>query len=329
MSGAHQSSGGVRFCKRRLAEIGVEIWNGETPSASDDDALRAVRAWVCRSIEAEPAYGAQLADGLRQPMIVRKYVLAAHWARNALPLITMSHKYAAALMATSVTPEIRPFIKLPWDVFAIELPNGLIEGRAADGELYRAETLFVSRLEKPTPEADTIYLVTTDTLMVVWGGVTDGGLAGDVPGTGGDGQSFALPFGDSERRICHLMQRLIANVCLAMSDPNNLKPLGKGRPHPPTKRKTGQPPLTTFQLGQSVDVDCRQAIRDYIEGVEPKPGKALALQMLVRGHWKRQHHGEHNTKVKVIWVQPYWRGPDTAPILVRPHVMPKEMEVSA
>lgn len=230
-----------------------------------------------------------------------------------------------AIVATAVTPEVHSHIKLPWDVVAIEIPNDLLAGRTADGEAYRVTTLFVSKLQQPTPEAELVYFALTDTHVILAGGVTRRGLAGDVLGLDAlDGQPFVMSLSTQERRVTHLLQRLIANVCLAMSDPANLKPLGKGKPHPPAKRKTGQPPLLTFQLGAPVEVDCRQAVRDYIEGRETKPGKSLALQMLIRGHWKRQHHGAGNSSVKVIWVQPYWRGPDTAPILVRPHVIPDQ-----
>lgn len=59
------------------------------------------------------------------------------------------------------------------------------------------------------------------------------------------------------------------------------------------------------------------------EGILPLPTSApipeagaLSVRELVKGHYKRQAHGEGNAQRKVIWVQPYWRGPDPEDIQV-------------
>lgn len=308
--------------------MGLEIWSGRTPTADETGIARAINGWIARIAERDVDHALKLRASLSDGLLMQRMLLAATWARCAFPRIVMSHTYAAALCATAITADIHPLIKLPWDAFAIEIPSGFISGRTGDGEAYDVGTLFVHRLPKPKEHYDVALLATTGSTLALVCGLTRKGIVDEIAEDRAQSVTqFTLgfaPFGSGDGRVMHVLQRLTANVCLAMSDPANLKPLGKGKPHPPAKRKTGQPPLTTFQLGQSVEVDCRQAIRDYIEGREPKPGKALALQMLVRGHWKRQHHGERNAKVKIIWVQPYWRGPDTAPILTRPHVMPTD-----
>ncbi|MBZ4398643.1 hypothetical protein [Myxococcus sp. AS-1-15] len=45
-------------------------------------------------------------------------------------------------------------------------------------------------------------------------------------------------------------------------------------------------------------------------------GHPLVVRVRVSGHWKRQAHGTERRERKLIWVQPYWRGPDdgTAPV---------------
>jgi hypothetical protein len=50
-------------------------------------------------------------------------------------------------------------------------------------------------------------------------------------------------------------------------------------------------------------------------------GIPLAVRTLVEGHWRHQHYGPGNAQVKRIWIQPFWRGPDDAPISVPIHRM--------
>ena len=68
-------------------------------------------------------------------------------------------------------------------------------------------------------------------------------------------------------------------------------------------------------IGRPVRVDMRPHIQSYIHGTKRS---APSLQVMVRGHYKRQVVGVLGSGRKVIWVQPYWRGPEDAPILVRP-----------
>jgi len=42
-------------------------------------------------------------------------------------------------------------------------------------------------------------------------------------------------------------------------------------------------------------------------------GSPLTVRTLVSGHWKRQVHGEGRSLRKWIFIEPFWRGPETAP----------------
>lgn len=86
-----------------------------------------------------------------------------------------------------------------------------------------------------------------------------------------------------------------------------------------TKRNSlGEPVAWTYTLTRDVKVDCRQAVRDYVEG---RRSSAPSVQCLVRGHWKRQAHGPARSLRKFIFVEPYWRGPEDAPIATRSHIL--------
>ncbi|ATB35607.1 hypothetical protein CYFUS_001021 [Cystobacter fuscus] len=42
-------------------------------------------------------------------------------------------------------------------------------------------------------------------------------------------------------------------------------------------------------------------------------GAPVQVRTLVQDHWKRQAHGPGLAERKLIWIQPYWRGPDAVP----------------
>jgi hypothetical protein len=63
-------------------------------------------------------------------------------------------------------------------------------------------------------------------------------------------------------------------------------------------------------------LDCRPAVHRYMGGSASAPP---AVQSIVRGHFKRQVVGISRAGRRVIWIEPYWRGPEDAPILARPY----------
>jgi len=92
--------------------------------------------------------------------------------------------------------------------------------------------------------------------------------------------------------------------------------------------KRGAPKSWTFQLSRPVKVDCRSEVIAALERAaqgQPK-GRAPSVQTLVRGHWKRQACGVGRAARRYIHVEPYWRGPEDAPIAVRSHVLVKPEE---
>jgi hypothetical protein len=105
-----------------------------------------------------------------------------------------------------------------------------------------------------------------------------------------------------------------------MSDPANLRKQktshGRGS-RPSLARTPGMPDIQTYVLGKPLQINCRQAIVDYLEG-NTTSRNSPTVQTLVRGHWKHQPYGPGLTARKLIHIEPYWRGPDGAPILIRP-----------
>lgn len=50
-------------------------------------------------------------------------------------------------------------------------------------------------------------------------------------------------------------------------------------------------------------------------------GRQLASRHMVRGHWKLQAHGGHSEARKLVWIEPYVRGPELTQLLNRPRLV--------
>lgn len=126
------------------------------------------------------------------------------------------------------------------------------------------------------------------------------------------------PVVDGQRlRTVHLILNLLAGVCLELSDPRTLADSSQGSSGGGFKnvdgKRTALPSYDRFELRRAVQVDVRDAVRAYVEhgGRHPK------VQTLVRGHWKMQAHGKGRELRKLVHVEPYWRGPEDAPVSAR------------
>lgn len=47
--------------------------------------------------------------------------------------------------------------------------------------------------------------------------------------------------------------------------------------------------------------------------------RQLSARFIVRGHWRNQPHGEGNKQRKLIWIKPYYKGPDMADLINKPY----------
>ncbi len=91
------------------------------------------------------------------------------------------------------------------------------------------------------------------------------------------------------------------------------------RPYRGIKRRNSPFPLEwNIRLTRDVLVDARAGLRAYCLGTT---GTSPTVQVLVRGHYRRQPCGAGGLERRIIQIEPYWRGPEDGPIGVRSHVL--------
>lgn len=238
------------------------------------------------------------------------------WALNGFPLVNVTDsKFAASLMATRVPCELAELTVPPWSTFRIALPPDLVTLEAAD------DSEHVARIDVMTGIANRRRLWT----VIAYGPrqiaalteVPTEDLCEEVEERSVIPSVLALT--EWDRRAMRLLARLALGCCLAFDRASAGQP--SIRQSMKAKRRGSKAPtILRYNLGRPVRVDARAYVKDYLGGARGARGP-VTVQSLVRGHWKHQPHGVGGKDRKFIHVEPYWRGPEDAPIAVRPHVL--------
>ena len=252
------------------------------------------------------------------------------WAEGAFPLISLGHKYAAALLVTHASEEAVKAARPPFPSFLIEVPEGLIACREESGALSDVLAIFVVKTEYHSRGLDwawayvscsahgtTLYRFGVDACWLLESNV------GPVDASFDD--CFNGELTDIDERAMALIGRLVIYVCLAFSDPTNVQaPKDRPERHRINSAFKGRteptPTARVYVLSRPVRHDFRDRVRAYMQG---KARSAPNVQVLVAGHHKMQPHGPNSSLRKLIWLEPYWRGAEDAPIAFRPHQFPK------
>ena len=289
---------------REAMEVGSRIW-GHTFGAG----LSERESWDLVTDRRET--GNQNMSAWDSEQLIGRLFGWAQWAHAGFPMLDIEEKYAAALMASDGAEAASEDVVVPWQHFHIRVPRGLL----VDGDVCFDRIWFGRGLYLPGTEMAS---------WVSWMRMMDSDSALEqavaAPNLGtlllGDQNNTASFAGNSEarQRCVKLARRLTIGALYTLQFTNNfrwhdrkLKKHIVGRNGPPTHR--------VAIVGRPIHVDCRSWVREY---VATGKGKSPTVQSLVRGHYKRQVVGVSRSGRKVIWVEPYWRGPEDAPILVRP-----------
>lgn len=231
-------------------------------------------------------------------------LFGVRWVHGGCVTITSTHKFAAALCSTVADSRSVDDLKLPADAVRVLVPDGvLVFGsqtiRTAD-VIFGGSEGYCIILRYEDGGADSVSFTSLHEL-----------LAEDATYANNGAEDW-----DSRKRLFLVARRLVCGLLLTMQYTTNwTERVSKGGP----SHRHGPPPHRNIFIGRPISVDCRQAVTDYVNG--DRPHGPPSVQTLVRGHYKRQVFGAERQSRKVIWIEPYWRGPEDAPILARPHLV--------
>ncbi len=260
--------------------------------------------------------------------VISKY----RWAESGFPILTMGHRYAAAMCCTTASVEAVAAARPPFPAYLIEVPDNVLtisdprKGESSNDIRY----ILVAREELRSKKRGWTWsysATTSDGLSIFRFGVTSAELLPPTISEIEDGVSYGLyEMTAHDERAVVLIGRLVVNTALAMSDPANVtelpsRPSKRGINSPFTGRRGSGPTARTYVLGKNITIktDLRPEVRRYLGGER----RSLSVQVLVAGHYKMQPHGPRNSLRKLIWREPYWRGPEDAPIPIRGHNLEK------
>lgn len=245
--------------------------------------------------------------------------LTASWYGYGMPALEVSHKLAASLMVTRPSRELVADTPPPFPTFLVHLPNKLLTVNSSTGGAADVRSVLVGHRTAANTEDDSRWCscTLTDMPVTLWRvqqsfpdlvlSDTDDSLATNL---------FDHRLDEIDDRSQTLLHRLLANLVLYVSDQSRMEPIGRGHSSGSFKRRNNPEPVKrVFRVTSDVKHDFRQFVRDYMSGT----GQKLDVQLFVEGHFKQQAHGAGRALRKRIWIQPYWRGPEDAPIAFRKH----------
>lgn len=235
---------------------------------------------------------------------------AGSWVGCGMPIIQPSHKLAASLMATSLPKEHVPDVIVPWPYFLVEIPDGLLPGVGALLS-YVGLSLFDDQQNSDKPQYVVIVLSKRHSRPTLFRLDDLSHLSEYDP--------FNSDVRDPEvERIVQLLGRLLLGAMIEIDDESFKQRIERGPSSSALdhEHRKGKVPSTwNFIVKRDVKVDVRSYVREYAE----KGGRGLSVQCLVRGHRKRQPYGPKGSLRKWVHIEPYWKGPENAPIALRKH----------
>lgn len=278
----------------------------------DPDIVAAVQFWSKYDSDAA-AHEAVFAD--REPeetdeQLVRPAAMmrwAWLWAEDGFWSLTCGHKMAAALMCTSMSGA--DDLKLPGRALRVCVPDGAI--RTTTREI---RYLYVACNE------DGAYMQFNDTREFD----PDAGAESTCFGAGAANLADLLTgeiegqLDDERENMALLCKRLIVGLLFTMQHTDNFRTKSYATSSPKRDGR-GPPDHRVVFVGKPLSYDARPQVEQWLS--DGKKRAPPSVQTIVRGHYKRQVIGIGRNGRKVIWVEPYWRGNEDAPILIHPRTV--------
>ena len=264
---------------------------------------------------------------------------SAEWCAGGFNQLIVHQPLAAAFALTDVPPEMLQDLQVPWRAFRIQLPKSPISflpkmwsGKGARAVVCQELWCWRSRVATISQGwmiAARAY-VPEDPLDVAWWDLVPDSLPLDQLSRAKLGKLivFEAPNEDEAetfRTVSFALLNIFLSAVLQLSAGHMERAATKKPPKGKRWRLPKQAPLTTdYVLGHDVKItgpNLAPVVTAMCRG-ERKFGR---VQWVVRGHQRWQAHGPKHTLRKLIWVQPYWKGPVDAPILKRSYDLEPEV----
>jgi hypothetical protein len=254
---------------------------------------------------------------------------AARWVQQAMPVVELGHKLAAALLCSTPHPSAEEFFQSPWKAWIIRVPPGLIHmldssrQHLEDMQLIKVYT-FVNHQGKLSWN----YIASSVSMHIHAPNILADFIFQSKDDFAAYEDEVEIKLDQVDMRAAALASRLIRGCTMMLVDPverltyrqapgmssktmkNRAAKFGKGASHQPHW-------IDRYVITAPVKVDLRETVRKYMTGERASP----SVQSLVRGHWRAQAHGAKRLLRKMIWIEPHFRGDETLPIATRPHVL--------
>lgn len=247
---------------------------------------------------------------------------ACRWASFGLPVFQLTHGLAAALLLTEPPPFDAENFKLPFDAFAIVLPQNFIPFLDGDKKSW-GECVIVHRslgyVTKADSETDVLEVDIRSRERNIWHRQPVEEFASVEQANAvlnADDSRQQYPLVEDDFRTIEVTLRLVRNLVAWVEAHGSGEPEGKRSTNGNYARDSkGNVLPTTFVLGREVKLspELRRVAAEVALGEKHGgPGWKLRMRYCVRGHWKMQAHGEGHKERKRIFVAPYWKGPEGA-----------------
>lgn len=301
---------------------GYELWK-KTIGLGDSDADLWDKLMGVVSMGGAPTIFQEIKD---QNMQLRLMALdgswITKWVDGGCRTIQTDDRYAAAMAGTKATKDVMGEIHIPWPAFLVRLPAGLftVGDGNPDGSCRYVSHVRLMQLDARKYTVGCIDYFVNGNMRCV-GSEAEADTLADALFDDRDLEEVeTLEIENSSAmdmkkylRSTMLAKKCIVGLLYTMQHTNNWR--DKTSVSREFTRREGPPKHRNIIVGKPISINAVPAIRAACA----HGSRAPAFQVLVRGHIKRQVIGVGRTGRKVIWVEPYWRGPEDAPILARPY----------
>ena len=263
--------------RRLMMRMGVDILGAAGLGEKFDDLLPEYARLVVARYRQEMCstnfseHGGDSGNGAVHDMAEAYAALSVDWAKQGFPLIEPSQKLAASLMATSIPAGHVQDIRVPWKLFAIAVPSGLLSSGVPGGTTWehlvvasggdgQSVVIFAQRENDGT--LDRWSVASLEELSAV------------------KDDEFWQDAQPLLKKARELLSRLVLGCCIEFERAYGHHVERPARTSPRLKR--GDPRAWSFKLAREIRVDCRPWVARCMTG----KGAATSVQVLVRGHHK-------------------------------------------